>query len=87
MTKEEIGEIFADYLLQSGMWDDFKWVIEKEGHTLDELGMNTPGIQELLQVLHDEENEFGQQETGPSMSEEDIKDMIKHPPDLPENEA
>ena len=39
LTKEEIVEIFVGFLNEVGMYEVFKDNIERQGYTLDELGI------------------------------------------------
>ena len=38
MSKEEIAELFEQFLNETGGWYKFKFYIEKQGYTLEELG-------------------------------------------------
>lgn len=38
MSKEEIAELFEQFLNETGNWYNFKSFIEKQGYTLEELG-------------------------------------------------
>jgi hypothetical protein len=37
LSKKEIGEIFVDFLNESGNWQNFKEFIEQKGYSLSEL--------------------------------------------------
>lgn len=38
MSKEEIVEVFEQFLNETGNWYHFKEFVEKQGYTLEELG-------------------------------------------------